>query len=519
MANRDLSNFRSVIGQVVEEPNSALSATAEFAENLVRQGEEAKILEKSSQAQLDLAILENQYKIDYEGNPLGGIKKFKEDRQKLYKEVGKGISPLYSRVWREKTGKLDTLSDANQQAWALKQTRVNSVNSLNNNMQNTFSQASNDGVAFGNSSDSEIKAFTNFATSLDNLKQFGDRNIGAETTAKVLDNYQEDYMKSFLSGVSVSNPLKAMRLMESEEVKNSFKDVNQYMKMESAIASRVKRFNKVNKSKEVVGRLTAENSLIPRIGKMNIAELEQSFSKFGMSPAVQAFYKDVNGYSNTKRALTQNEKTEGKSKLYSTLSQFIQKDETTDGDMSALQDSVYVGMSKSILSKAEGFGLLNELMLPVIEKKRGELEKFEINEFLPFRENLGFNQLEEVIDTMSGLSVSGDTPTSEENFIQDSARNDMYDYYLSFLKKEASTRDIPVANISDLDYSEQKDIYEKAINSAKQNFNFKHYPNIKSDVNAFVKPAPIRISGDADYNKLESGVEFIAPDGSTRTKP
>jgi hypothetical protein len=222
MAQRDTTDFRTVIQKVNENPSGIMNAVAEIGSEIIRQGEEAKINENLSKAQLDLNKLQFDYQTAYESDPLKGVDEYKEKRSEIFQKYGSEISPFYERYWNENTRKIEQTNDATQQGWALKQTRINTVKAINTSMKNSYQQANLDGQKFGASDDTEIGAYVNFETSKQNLAAWGNRNVGETTTAGILDGYDKDYMKSFISGVADKNPKKAAALLEDDGVKKMF---------------------------------------------------------------------------------------------------------------------------------------------------------------------------------------------------------------------------------------------------------------------------------------------------------
>lgn len=479
MASRDVTNFRTVTNQVVENKGEFARATASVAESVLRQGQEAKITQGISQAQLELSKLETQYRIDFEGNPMGGLQEYKESRQAIFDTIGEDISPIYKRQWEDSARQISSRNDATQQAWGLKQTRLNTIDSVNDSMANNFTQANNDGLAFALSDDSEIESFVNYGTSLEALESFTEKNLGSETAEKMLDTYEEDYLKSFISGVSEKNPHKALALVDSDFVVESFTDREQLGKFKKSLQARVTRFDKANKQKEDAFNMAGTNSLLPKIGKMGYAELQANFSEFNMSPEARGFYEEVNGYSNMKRKMSPEEKAEGKNKFNIFLSEVIGKDDLTNGDIKILQDSVYAGMRKNVLSKNQGFGLLNEILQPVLEQQQERAEQFETGEWNPFQENLGLETLSREVTRLSGNEGRDfEKLTPEQQFNDNKNRNMMYDVYLQTLSKEAANRNTSVAGLSTLPFEEEQKIYNKALTTAKETFIRSKFPSL-----------------------------------------
>jgi hypothetical protein len=240
MAQRDINNFREVTQVVAKNPNTLLSAGAEIGAEIMRQGQEARINENLSKAQIDLSALETKYQTDFESDPLGGMEEYKQNRQAIFDGLGEQISPLYRKYWNDATRKITLQNDATQQGWALKQTRVNTVKAVNQSMKNNFLQANIDGQKFGKSDESEIGAYINFENSKSALAAFGNKNLGETTTGEMLSDYGKDYVKSFISGVADSNPEKAAQLLASDQVKGMFKS-DEIDTMENVVRKSAKR--------------------------------------------------------------------------------------------------------------------------------------------------------------------------------------------------------------------------------------------------------------------------------------
>lgn len=233
MASRDVTAQRTVGPQaalqetyVKGDVQSLLDAGAELGQQIIKSGQEAKITENYSMAQMDLNRLKSQIEVDYEHDPFQGAKKLKEEQSKIFEAYGKEISPFFRAPWDENVRELGFKVDAETEAWAFKQTRVNTVNSINRAIKNNLSQATVDGENFGNSDATEIGSLLNYQDSRNKLASFGDGNLGSETTTQMLEGYNEDYLKSFLSGVSDTNPLKALRMLDDPNVKASFRIIS-----------------------------------------------------------------------------------------------------------------------------------------------------------------------------------------------------------------------------------------------------------------------------------------------------
>lgn len=501
MASRDLTNFRSVTQQVASNKDQMVAVGAEMAQKILGQRQEAKIVQGVSEAQLELGRLENQYRIDYEGDPMGGLEKYKADRQKIFDKYKKNVSPLYGRQWDAEVQKIATRNDATQQAWGLKQSRINTVDSVNDTMKNNFRQAMNDGQSFGLSDETQIEAFVNYGTAMDSLSEFAEKNLGSETAENMLETYEQDYLKSFVSGVAETNPHKALALLNDETVSDGFVDPDQLVKFKRSVEARVKRYDVAQRKKAKANELAATNSLLNEVGNMGYAEMQQRFSEFNISPTAQAFYEDVNGYTNTKRRLTGAEKADGKNQFFGFMSQIVGQEDMTEDDIQLLQDAVYGGMTKGVLTKNEGYGLLNNILEPVIKEQQERADQFETGTWNPFQENLGLDTLNEEIVKFTGAEnyntyktgeKAGQVKGSDKNFILNRNQNIMYSAYMETLSKEAEVNGTTIAGLSKLPFSKEKEVYNKALKASKEAYIRSVYPDL---ANQEELPARI-ITGD-----------------------
>lgn len=493
MASRDLTNFRTVINQVADtsnieapdapkQPNAMLSVGIDVATEILKQGQEAKITEGLSEAQLKLNALQNQYQMDYESDPMGGLADYKLKRQEIFDEYGGQISPLFSRQWNDSVRKVSTRNDAVQQAWALKQTRVNTLNSLNKSIKNGLMQASADGMTFGKDETAEIGAFINMANVREQLESFGNKNLGTETTSQALDTFDEDYMKVFLSGVSETNPVKALRLMETDMVKDHFQDPQQYMKMKDAVETRALNLDKINEQKEILDVMKDENNLLAKSAEKPItyAELQQEFSKGNYSQSAQNFFMKLNGYSKGKDALSTSEKVQFKADLYDMLIDAGDAEDITSEDLSKYQAKIYEGMDRGALTQKEGVDYLNGLMTPVIANKEASLAQFESGKWNPFQDNIGFSQLQPVLDQVQIAAPDGGDVGDLGQTINNENKVKLYDYYRQALGAEAAARGIAIGDIPNLQTTEKRAIYTKAQDQAKRDFWVDRYPELGS---------------------------------------
>lgn len=241
MANRNTINFREVTQVVADQSgNIDLQGVLDIGSEIMRQNQEAAINENLSKVQLDLNSLQSKYQTDFEADPSSGIKEYKKQRQSMFDAYGENISPFFRKTWNDNVRKIAQQNDLTQQAWAIKQTKVNTVGAINRSMKNNFLQANIDGQNFAGSNDTEISAYLNFENSKRGLIEWGTKNLGQKTTEDMLQNYENDYLKSFISGVADKNPQKAAKLIEDKAIKARFSS-DEIDTFENVIRKNVKR--------------------------------------------------------------------------------------------------------------------------------------------------------------------------------------------------------------------------------------------------------------------------------------
>jgi len=521
MANRDTTSYRTSIQQEapvypIPQSNNLVPTLAKMGEKIIVEGQEAKITENFSRAQLDLAKVNRDYQTKYEGDPFGGLEVLKKDRDKILKNYENDISPMFRGLWQDNTRSLVMKDDAETEAWAYAQTKKNTVRSVNESIKNNMSQALMDGQSFG-SDDNQVTPVLNFSQSKKSLEGFASKNLGSETAKGLVENYSEDYLKSFLSGVSESNPLKALRLMDDENIQNGFKDKTQFMKMKEAVESRALQVQQINGEKEVLNVLKTENSLLVQSLEkpLSYAQLQSEFDKTNMSTAARSFFMKANGYtkadgSDGNAKLSAAEQLQFKSDVYKEIIATTSKDEISSDDIGALQTKIYEGMNNKALSETEGLGFLNQLVTPYIDKKEQGLQRYGSNGFWFYKgDDLGYSQVQQYFDD----EIAVQAPEGEDlgdlgQVVNNENKLKLMDNYTSALTQIAAQEGIKYGDIPQS--SKAKEIYAKAQIQAKQSFLSERYPQLSN-----LKPEewPDAVV-EEDGRKISTGITSSKSTGS-----
>lgn len=516
MANRDTENFRSSVQQINTNSDQVAQAFATIGQKLIAEGQEAKITENFSKAQLDLQKLNQNYQLKYEGNPFGGLDDLKKDRAAIFEQYGNEISPLFRKGWQDSVRGLAVKDDATTEAWGYSQTKKNTVVSINTSIKNNMSQAALDGQNFGNSDQDEVGSLLNYSESKKKLMGFGDKHLGATTTTALLEDYDGDYLKSFISGVSEANPLKALRMMDKPEVAASFKRKDEYLKMKKAVEDRALNVDKVNGEKEILGVLKDENSMLTKslTDTVPYADLQKEFTRTNMSPAAQSFFMKANGYASREGKLTQSEQLKGKADLYSDMTQLMSQEKMTSKDVAGFQERIYKAMDNGTLNEKEGATYLNQLVAPLVNQKEESFKNFSQDSWIS--PDVGFGGVEEIfkrdIEIGNPEGVHGKVGVVTQG-INNANKVKLYDYYMTSLQSQAESYGVQLADIKNLNKPQQRKLYADAQAEAVRLFHVDQNPSLST-----LTDLPNQTYSKGKLIQGASGTRNIKPDVAVPAK-
>ncbi len=488
MANRDTTQFRDSIQQVAPDVSSLQTTIAEVGQNIIKAGQDAKITENFSKAQLDINRLNLEYQTKYEANPFQALPDIKARQDEILSSYGEDISPFFKRSWEDNARELGTKNEGVMEAWAYGQTKKNTVVSINQGIKANMSQASMDGQTFGSGDSEEIGSMLNFAQSKSRLAGFGDKHLGATETTQLLSDYDNDYLKSFLSGVSQTNPTKALRLMEKPEVQASFKDKGHYLQMKTAIENRAFQIDDITTQKQILDTLKNENSLLTRSISDNVsyADLQQEFSKNKMSKSAQDYFLKANGFTRGGEKLTDAAKLANKSQLYTDMTKLMNSDSLSTQDAAAFQERIYQGMNNGSITEKEGVNFINQLSAPLIGQKEGSFSTFSQDSWIS--PDVGFGGVQEEFEKNIKQSSVYDVPITaaqrDSNAIVEQNNNmnkvKLYDYYMSALQQRAESYGVPLADVKNLNKTQQRKLYSEAQAEAVKQFHIDQNPSLST---------------------------------------
>ena len=484
MAQRDLSTTRTVIGKAIENPSGTVQAVSQLATQIITQGQEAKINENLSKGQLALSALDNQFRIDNQSDPFNreATTKYKEDRKNLFNNAGEGISSSFKRQWESGVAELTGRSDIASQAWGFKQSRVNMVNSVNESIKTDFLLATESGRTFADDDIVDFEALLNFAPAKERLSDFASRNLGEETTDELLRTYNEDYVKSFISGAAENNPVKALQLLEDEGVKEVI--VNGYAPFKKAIENRALNMTSIESNQLILNKMRDSNDILSKSSLTNpipYSELQQRFDKGDVSKEQRDFFSKANGYATTSAPLSLSEKEEMKVDVYDVVMSLATSDNITSSSVETLQNTIYNAMDKGAFTRKEGTDLINSLLSPIIEKKEASLSAFEDSNWY-WPDSLGFDDVQDYYK--DNVEIKAPDGEDEVGAISQRVNNNrklaLYSNYTSALERAASTKGISMLDLQDLNKEEKMKVYSDAAKTAIDLFAKDSFPGIRT---------------------------------------
>ncbi|MCK5612051.1 hypothetical protein KAR91_59825 [Candidatus Pacearchaeota archaeon] len=537
MARREIETPRTSIRQVADQSTGIYAQAAEIGQDIIRVGQEAKINENLSKAQLEVNQLDKQYQVDFEHDPMNerGIAKLRSDKNKIYKTYGDQISPMFKRPWMDGTREISTKNDATQEIWAFKQTQVNSVKSINSSMEAMLSQAVIDGQNIADGKGSLLDAIANFELSKKRLAETGYSVLGKATTDEQLKHVTEDATKMLLSGVAEKNPISALKMLDNEGIKDSFSDQSEYLKMKKAIEARALNMQEIEGQRQVLGALKNENSLLAKSLEKPLGYAEVVTQTVDMNKWAQKYFMKANGYTKkgVSKKLDAGEKLQARASLYEDLESFTggesswwkeaktfvgleTEKKVTSESVAKFQERIYESMATGVINDEQGATLLSQLVTPLVNQKEEELESYSDNAY--FSADIGLKGLKRVYrnNIEIPLPKKGKTQKSKARYAETKALNDankvkLYDYYMTALKANTESYKITMGELQKLPTEQKRKIMGDAQEEAQRLYLLDKQPALST-----LTDIPNQIFAGGKLIQGVAGNRDLKPDFSTK---
>lgn len=473
MVTRNITQQRQVTRVAAgQDPNLAEIGRQTFTK-VMDATNAAKIQKNISQAQIEIDDLTRQYRLDNEGDPYGNQEAFDRNREAILNRFGNEIPSMYSNAWNAEAQNLTNRSKQANGDWAFKQSQINTVNNVNDTIQTNLSGAVAAGRAFGGSIGSDVGDVMNFQASRQRLTDFGNKHIGEGKTAELMQNYDSDYLKSFMGGLIETNPLKANELLKNEKVRKTIG--TGYGKLKEATMNKIDNLGKAKSQQEVLDAMAGENNLLKEslVRNLSPTELQQAFSTGDFSEGAQKYLLRINGYSKDRNLekKTTSDKLRGKIDYISRMTAFTESEKSkTPDEYRRMQNAIYEAMDAGYITSKEGTDQIAQLIEPYAENLSKDLEQFS-DDYLQVDNSLGFGRIEKYFEDELALGVTsifGLALNEDDDFevINDQNQVQLYSFYYDSLRAQASARGTTIAGLSGIATKDKQAVLDKAYNDA-----------------------------------------------------
>lgn len=460
MANRQFDTQLDVTNVTAAMPNQLVGDIASYGQKVVDQAADAKVTQGISAAQLELAELSNRHRIEYESNPTDGLQQFDEARTAIFAKYAEEVPVYYRGAFQTEAEKLAKASDISNETWKIKQSEQNAVTDINKSMGNYLNLANTYGQQFANQPLTALDTTLNLDNARASLEAYGAKYLGAETTAKVLKDFDADYAKVFVSGLAEKNPAKALKLLENPTIQEKVGGEH-WADFKSAIEHRAVRVQKNMEQGGVLSTIKRDNApLSTSGGKMTYAELNSA----NLSPVAKEYYSALNGFSgNGKRGgFTPEDKAGFKMAIFDNVQRLATDPNMDAQSVRVVQDSIYKAMNKGAITQAQGMEYINQIVNPLIDKKEKAMSKF--SEDTWFTDAIGFEGVQDYYDKNLKRDTAGLSKDMQRTVEVSNTTNKakLYDYYMGALMERANKAGVPVADVPNLSPTQRNKIYSEA---------------------------------------------------------
>ncbi len=195
-------------------------AAKQYKQTLLEQ-QKVKIDTLSTKARIDIDNKVNQWRLDNQAKPDDPEAKaqLQTDIQEILSGYGSQIDPIAKMDWDTAANKLSSGYEIAQNQWTLNQRAENAKLDVAENMNANLDLARSAGRK-GN-----IDAgLADYINSYKQLYDYAAQNMGETEARKLLRDYEEDFMGSFINGLAETNPRQALDVLQRPEIAASFKN-------------------------------------------------------------------------------------------------------------------------------------------------------------------------------------------------------------------------------------------------------------------------------------------------------
>lgn len=356
---RDLSTFQSVTRVAAETGGveQLVAGAAELGAQVIDTSQKAKVAESLSNTQLELLKLNNEIKTQYESDPARAEQEYMTKRQALFQKNAQAIPAMYRGLFTSSANNIQQNDNLAFESWKIKQSQKNTVNSVNKSIKNSLDIAYEQGFAFGENGETDISMLLNYGNARGPIEGFAASSLGPETANTLLEDFDRDYTKQILNGLSRSNPMQAAELIEDPAVKEAIGSTEDYLTLKDSISVEVFKFSERQDFNRLTDEAIQNAGIFERRadGDLNYLEVEELSRSGAISPALATQLKK--GLLNPNEAATTLEKYEMTNALFEDYERLVTSDGKsrvdTMGDFIAFQEKYVEAVNAGALTKSE----------------------------------------------------------------------------------------------------------------------------------------------------------------------
>lgn len=226
---------------------SALEPAAKTYKRQLVEQQRVKIDTESTKARVEIDNLVNQWQLQNQSRPDDpeARAQLKSDIQDILNRYGSQIDPVAKIDWDRTAGKLSSAYELGMNTWARNQRAENVKLDVAENINANLTLARNSGRS-GNLD----AGLSDYINSYHQLYNYALRNMGETEARKLLLDYEEEFMGSFITGLSETDPQAAMEALKRPEIAASFKNQGAQDVMMKIVNKQIALRNFQNKTNE-----------------------------------------------------------------------------------------------------------------------------------------------------------------------------------------------------------------------------------------------------------------------------
>ena len=250
---------------------SALEPAAKTYKRQLVEQQRVKIDTESTKARVEIDNLVNQWQLQNQLRPDDpeARAQLKSDIQDILNRYGSQIDPVAKMDWDRTAGKLSSAYELGMNTWARNQRAENVKLDVAENINANLTLARNSGRS-GNLD----AGLSDYINSYHQLYNYASRNMGETEARKLLLDYEEEFMGSFITGLSETDPQAAMEALKRPEIAASFKNQGAQDVMMKIVNKQIALRNFQNKTNEFLTeqKLATELDNLPTDKALQVLE-------------------------------------------------------------------------------------------------------------------------------------------------------------------------------------------------------------------------------------------------------